>query len=233
MPVSIRIDESHRRSAADRLRALVIASIAFLTLVDLFATQAILPVLAVRYMASPGATGLAVNATTVGMAIASLGVALFGARIDRRLGVIVSLCSLAAPTALLAVAPDLMVFAALRIAQGLCMASAFALTLAYLGEHVSSKDVAGAFAAYVTGNVASNLFGRLMAAFLVDHYGLASNFVAFAMLNLAGAALVEAPEAPAPSAAALASALDSLATAAPASASLEAIAAASRTESRM
>ena len=105
---------------------------------------------------------------------------------------VASLCTLAVPTALLAVAPDLPTFAALRVAQGLCMATAFALMLAYLGERLSAKDVAGAFAAYVTGNVASNLFGRMIAAFLVGHFGLVSNFAVFAALNLAGAALVAA-----------------------------------------
>ena len=42
------------------------------------------------------------------------------------------------------------------------MATAFTLMLAYLGEECSATDAAGAFAAYITGNVASNLFGRLM-----------------------------------------------------------------------
>ncbi len=42
------------------------------------------------------------------------------------------------------------------------MASAFTLTLAYLGEHYSAQDSASAFAAYITGNVASNLIGRLV-----------------------------------------------------------------------
>jgi MFS transporter, YNFM family, putative membrane transport protein len=173
-------------------RAAVIAAMAFLTLVDLFATQAILPSLAAHYGTTPAQTGLAVNATTLGMAIASLGIALFATRIDRRSGVAWSLCALAVPTALLAFAPNLPVFAALRVAQGLCMAWAFALTLAYLGEHASARDAAGAFAAYITGNVASNLFGRLCAAFFVDHYGLAGNFFAFAALNLGGAALAAA-----------------------------------------
>jgi predicted MFS family arabinose efflux permease len=82
------------------------------------------------------------------------------------------------------------VFTILRIAQGLCMASAFALTLAYLGEQCSSMDAGGAFAAYITGNVASNLIGRLVSAAVVDTLGLASNFYFFALLNLAGAVLV-------------------------------------------
>jgi len=170
-------------------RNLSIALMAFLTLVDLFATQAILPTLAQAYRVSPAAMGLAVNASTIGMAIAGLGVALFGRHLDRRLGIFVSLSLLAVPTAALAVAPDLTVFTALRIVQGLAMSTAFALTLSYLAEHCSQADAAGAFAAYVTGNVASNLFGRLMSAALADHLGLAGNFVVFAALNLAGALL--------------------------------------------
>jgi MFS transporter, YNFM family, putative membrane transport protein len=170
-------------------RNFTVALMAFLTLVDLFATQAILPTLAQAYRVSPAAMGLAVNASTIGMAIAGLGVALFGRHLDRRKGVVLSLGLLALPTAALALAPDLTTFTALRIVQGLCMSTAFALTLSYLAEHCSMGAAAGAFAAYVTGNVASNLFGRLMSAALADHLGLAGNFVVFAGLNLAGAVL--------------------------------------------
>jgi YNFM family putative membrane transporter len=171
------------------LRSLVIGLTAFLT-VDLFATQAILPSLAKAYGVTPAAMGFAVNASTMGMAVAGLGVAFFSHWIDRRLGILISLAVLTVPTALLASAPDLTAFTLLRIAQGLCMASAFSLTLAYLGEQCSAMDAGGAFAAYIAGNVASNLIGRLMAAAIVDHLGLAANFYVFALLNLAGAALV-------------------------------------------
>jgi predicted MFS family arabinose efflux permease len=174
--------------ASALLRSLVIGSTAFLTLVDLFATQAILPALAAAYDVGPAAMGLAVNAATLGMAVGSLGVALASRAIERRRGVMLSLALLAIPTALLAAAPDLWTFAALRVLQGVFMASAFALALSYLAERSS----AGAFAAYITGNVASNLFGRFFSAALVDYVGLAANFYVFAGLNLAGAALVYA-----------------------------------------
>jgi predicted MFS family arabinose efflux permease len=170
-------------------RSLVIGSTAFLTLVDLFATQAILPALAAAYGVRPAAMGLAVNAATLGMALGSLAVAFFSRHIDRRRGVMLSLAALAVPTALLALAPDLWTFAALRIVQGVFMSTAFALTLSYLAEQCSAAETAGAFAAYITGNVASNLLGRLAAAGFVDHLGLAPNFYLFAALNLAGAVL--------------------------------------------
>ena len=172
------------------LRTIVIGLSAFLTVVDLFATQAILPSLARAYQVTPAAMGFAVNSSTMGMAVAGLAVSLFSERINRRLGILISLSILSIPTALLAVAPDLTAFTALRIMQGLCMASAFTLTLAYLGEECSAADAGGAFAAYITGNVASNLIGRLVSAAVADHLGLASNFYFFAALNLAGAVLV-------------------------------------------
>ena len=171
-------------------RNAVIGLTAFLTLVDLFAAQAILPALAHHYQVAPAAMGVAVNASTLGMAVASLLVALFSARLPRRNGILLSLALLAIPTTLLASAPDLMLFSALRITQGLCMATAFTLMLAYLGEQSSAKDSAGAFAAYVTGNVASNLVGRLIAAAVADHFGLSATFHVLAALNLCGAALV-------------------------------------------
>jgi len=182
--------EMQAHASSVLLRTVVIGLTAFLTVVDLFATQAILPSLTRAYRVTPAAMGFAVNASTMGMAAAGLIVSVFSQRIDRRFGILVSLASLSIPTALLAIAPDLTTFTVLRIAQGLCMASAFTLTLAYLGEECSATDAAGAFAAYITGNVASNLIGRLISAALADHLGLAWNFYFFAALNLAGAVLV-------------------------------------------
>jgi MFS transporter, YNFM family, putative membrane transport protein len=180
----------HNHSDGVIVRSLVIGLTAFLTVVDLFATQAILPSLAHHYDVTPAAMGFAVNSSTMGMAVAGLAVGFFSQRIDPRLGILVSLALLSLPTVLLASAPNLTVFTGLRICQGLCMASAFTLTLAYLGEHFSATDAGTAFAAYITGNVASNLVGRLVSAALADHFGLATNFYFFAALNICGALLV-------------------------------------------
>jgi len=190
VPVNMRIMQEHRHSPGVVLRSFVIGLMAFLTVVDLFATQAILPSLTRHYGVTPAAMGFAVNASTMGMAIAGLIIGLFSPRIDRRTGILVSLILLAVPTTLLATAPTLTVFTALRVVQGLCMASAFTLTLAYLGEQCSATDAGGAFAAYITGNVASNLIGRFISAAIVDSFGLATNFYFFAVLNLAGSVLV-------------------------------------------
>ena len=72
--------EMLEHSSGVLLRTVVIGLTAFLTVVDLFATQAILPSLARAYGVTPAAMGVAVNASTMGMAVAGLVVALFSRR---------------------------------------------------------------------------------------------------------------------------------------------------------
>lgn len=170
-------------------RAITFGLIGFLTLVDLFAAQAILPALALKYGVKPGEIGLAANAGTIGMAIAGLAAGAAARTVERKIGIWLSLAVLAVPTVLLASAPDLETFALLRIAQGLCMATAFTLTLAYLGERCNATDAAGALAAFVTGIVASNLIGRMSAATVLSYSSVEITFYFFAMLNILGAML--------------------------------------------
>src|SRR6266516_7551596 len=69
--------EMHGHPSGVLLRTIVIGLTAFLTVVDLFATQAILPSLARAYQVTPAAMGFAVNSSTMGMAVAWLVVSLF------------------------------------------------------------------------------------------------------------------------------------------------------------
>jgi MFS transporter, YNFM family, putative membrane transport protein len=170
-------------------RSLLIGVIGFLTLVDLFATQAILPSLAAEYGVTPSQIGVAANSTTLGMAIAGLLVGAISANLERKRAITLSLLVLSVPTALLAFAPDLTLFALLRVTQGLFMAGAFTLTLTHLAERCEHRTAA-ALAAYVTGVVASNLIGRLTAAVVAGAVGASASFLFFAALNIAGAVLV-------------------------------------------
>src|SRR6266404_8456963 len=87
-------------SSGVAMRTIVIGLTAFLTVVDLFATQAILPSLARAYGVTPAAMGFAVNASTMGMAVAGLVVGFLSPHIDRRRGILFSLVLLAISTTL-------------------------------------------------------------------------------------------------------------------------------------
>ncbi len=193
MPVSdsgSRVAAPAAMASLGGVRFAVIALTAFVTVVDLFAAQAILPALRASYDTTPAMMSAAVNSCTIGMAIGGFATALLSHRIERRMGIVVALLLLAIPTLLLGQLPSLGIFSLLRVAQGLCMAVAFTLMLAYLGEVTTGAATAAAFAAYITGNVGSNLVGRLLAAGVADDFGLGAVFQVFAALNIAGALLV-------------------------------------------
>jgi len=186
----VRRTTSHSPSqASPSVRSLVIGSIGFLTLVDLFAAQAILPQLVAHFRVGPTQIGLAVNASTLGMAVAGPLAAVFVRGVSRREGIWISLALLAAPTALLAYAPTLAFFALLRVLQGVLMASAFTLTLAHLAERCSRHEMSHALAAYVTGSVMANLLGRVLASNVAEQFGPPAAFIVLASLNLVGALL--------------------------------------------
>src|SRR5260221_9228702 len=83
--------ETQHRSPSVLLRTVVIGLTAFLTVVDLFATQAILPSLTRAYHATPAAMGFAVNASTMGMAVPGVIGSLFRPDNDRPFCILVRL----------------------------------------------------------------------------------------------------------------------------------------------
>jgi predicted MFS family arabinose efflux permease len=175
--------------ASPKVRSLVIGTIGFLTLVDLFAAQAILPRLGTEYHVSPSEIGLAVNASTLGMAVAGPLTALVVRGVSRRSGIWISLALLAVPTGLLAYAPTLAGFGLLRVLQGILMASAFTLTLAHFAERCNAHQMPRALAAYITGSVMANLLGRVVALHVAELFGLPATFLVLALLNATGALL--------------------------------------------
>ena len=168
-------------------RSTIISIISFLTLIDLFGAQALLPQIIVAYKANAGLAGVAVNAATLGMALSGITVAWFADRIDRKRGIWICLALLSIPTALLCLTDNIWTFMALRVVQGTLMAAAFTLTMTFLSEQCEVMAIGGALAAYITGNVASNLFGRLAAVTMAGATGLSGTFLFFAVLNIAGA----------------------------------------------
>src|SRR5260370_6909609 len=115
--------EMRGHSPGVALRSFVIGLTAFLTVVDLFATQAILPSLTRHYNVTPAAMGFAVNASTMGMAVAGLVVGFFSQHIDRRPGILLSLAIPPLPTTPLAGSPQLTPFPPLPAFPGVCAAS--------------------------------------------------------------------------------------------------------------
>ena len=171
-------------------RSAIIGVIGFLTLVDLFATQAILPSLAKAYAVTPAAIGFAVNASTMGMAV---GLPRGGAHQpasqspSRHLGQPGPACR-ADVVAGRRAGPRHLHRAAHRAGR---LHGDGLHPHAGVSRRALQRGGYGRRARRLHHRVvASNLVGRLVSASVADLLGLAANFYLFAALNLAGAALV-------------------------------------------
>jgi predicted MFS family arabinose efflux permease len=168
-----------------------IAVTALLTLLDLFGPQAIAPVLTAAFNITPAHMGIAINAATIGMAVSGLVTACVADRIERKPVMVLALLALSVPTFLLALAPDLATFAMLRVVQGLLMCASFTVAIAYVAEEWGPSGAAPlVMAAYVTGNVASNLLGRLLAGSAAQYADWRDAFFLLAAINLFGGLLL-------------------------------------------
>jgi YNFM family putative membrane transporter len=165
---------------------------AFFTLVDLFGPQAIAPSMARAFAASPARVGIAVNAAVLGMIAAGLMTIAFADRICRKHLMVGVLVALAVPTGLIAACTDLPTFEMLRVIQGVLMCAGFAAAIAYVAEEWGPVGAAPVLmGCYLTGNVAANMGGRMIAAAATDLANWQIAFLAFALLNLLGAALLQ------------------------------------------
>jgi YNFM family putative membrane transporter len=173
--------------------ALIMALASFFTLIDLFGPQAIVPVLTNAFSTTPGRMGIVVNAATLGMAVTGIATACVADRFERKGAMVAALLLLAVPTMLVAFADNLYAFAILRIAQGLFMCVGFMVAIAYIAEEWGASGAAPVvMSAYVTGNVAANMLGRMIAGAAAQHASWHVAFLAMAGLNLSGAALLYA-----------------------------------------
>jgi MFS transporter, YNFM family, putative membrane transport protein len=113
--------------------------------------------------------------------------------IERKGVMVAALLLLAVPTMLVAFADNLYAFAILRIAQGLFMCVGFMVAIAYIAEEWGPCCAAPVvMSAYVTGNVAANMLGRMIAGAAAQYASWHVAFLAMAGLNLSGAALLYA-----------------------------------------
>ena len=159
---------SHDAFRGAVVRSIVIGLTAFLTVVDLFATQAILPSLTRHYGVTPAAMGFAVNASTLGMAVSGLAVGYFSrASTAGSASSSASSCLPSRPRCSRGAGPHDVHDPARR--AGAVHGRGLHADARLSRRAVQRRGCRWRFAAYITGNVASNLIGRLISAAVADH----------------------------------------------------------------
>lgn len=158
-----------------------------LAFLDLYCTQPLLPLLSRIFNASETRVGLTISASTLGVAISAVLLAIFGERINRKKLIVSAMAALALTTALTATAPNLTALAIWRFAQGLLTPGVFIITIAYITEEWVPLQVPRVMSIYVAGTVFGGFVGRVAGGLLTNVYGWRPMFVILGITGLVGA----------------------------------------------
>ena len=134
----------------------------------LYATQALLPVLARDFGVSPAMSALTLAVTTAAVGVGLLPAAWLSDAVGRTTVMGWSLTLSSSLGLLSALAPSFGVLLALRALEGLALAGLPAVAMAYLTEEVHPEALGGAVGLYIGGNAIGGMAGRLIAGGLTD-----------------------------------------------------------------
>ncbi|WP_292894914.1 MFS transporter [Microbacterium sp.] len=132
------------------------------TFAQLYATQAVLPQVAIDTGSDPATAALTVSASTLGLAVAVLPWSLVADRVGRIPAMAIGVIAATLLGAAAAFSQDITVLLALRLLEGVALGAVPAVALAYLSEEVSPRHVAAAAGSYIAGTTVGGLSGRLV-----------------------------------------------------------------------
>jgi MFS family permease len=164
-------------------RALGIAFAAIAAFIDLYATQALLPLFAREFQASPAAVSHTVSATTFAVALIAPFTGAVADMLGRKRVIITAMFALVVPTVMVALAPSLGAIVAWRFVQGLLLPPIFAVTVAYIGEEFPS-EATRMTGIYVAASGVGGFLSRFLTGLLAEHYGWRWAFVGLALVTL-------------------------------------------------
>ena len=172
------------------LRRIAIACAAVGAFTNLYAPQAVLPLLASEFAVSPAEISMAMTACTLAVALVAPFSGALADVIGRKRVIAWSMVALVAPTMLIALAPDLPWLIALRFMQGLLLPPIFAVMVTYIGEEWPPSDATRMTGIYIAAGSFGGFLGRFLTGVLAEWIGWRAAFVAEGLLTLALAVAV-------------------------------------------
>nr|WP_281369413.1 MFS transporter [Microbacterium proteolyticum] len=141
------------------------------TFAQLYATQAVLPMIGADVPTSPSAAALTVSASTLGLAAAVIPWSIVADRIGRVPAMTIGLIAATILGGVTPLAHDLGILLALRLLEGVALGAVPAVALAYLSEEVDARYVAAAAGSYIAGTTVGGLSGRVVSGWVAEAFG--------------------------------------------------------------
>lgn len=171
-------------------RSIGVAAAGFGTFINLYATQAILPVLAAEFHVGLPRSGWTVTAPLLAVAAVAPFVGSISDRLGRKHLIIAAAALLVVPTLLLAAAHSMQVFVLLRFVQGLLLPFIFTVTVGYIGDECEGAEVIRLTGTYAVGTIIGGFFGRFVLGYATEFSGWRIGFVILGLLTGIAAAAV-------------------------------------------
>jgi YNFM family putative membrane transporter len=175
----VRGSTGYRRAGA----ALCAAGAGTFTL--LYATQALLPLLARDFGVSPTTASLSLSLATGALALSLLPASAVAARWGTARVMRASLAAAAILGLLAPLAPTFGLLLVARTLQGALMAGVPALAMAYLAREVHARSLGAAMGLLVAGNTMGGLSGRVVSSVVADIGGWRLGLAAVGLVSLA------------------------------------------------
>ncbi|VXC13804.1 Inner membrane transport protein YnfM [Microbacterium sp. 8M] len=141
------------------------------TFAQLYAPQAVLPLLARDLAVSPAMAALSVSAATLGLAASVIGWSVVADRVGRVPAMAVGVIAATVLGLLAPFAGGVVPLLALRGAEGVALGAVPAVALAYLAEEVGPRHAAAAAGSYIAGTTVGGLAGRIVAGLVAEGAG--------------------------------------------------------------
>ncbi len=164
--------------------------IGFFAFLNVYAMQAVLPMVMNDFHASPVQAGLTIGATVLAIALVSPFMGMLSDAFGRKNVLCTSMFALTVPMALVPMADSLNALLILRFLQGLAVPGIVVVLIAYISEEFHAGGVARMTATYVGGSVMGGFCGRFITGHAGQFLGWRGAFVTLAILNFLGALLV-------------------------------------------
>lgn len=155
-----------------------------------YSSQAILPEIGGDLAVGPAVSSLTITFVVLGIAIGAWVMGPLSDRVGRRLVMVGSCALLAVPTALIAIAPDIVTLLALRMLQGLFLPGLLTVATAYVYEAFPARRVPTVVGIYTSALVLGGFLGRTIPALLVDLIGWRVSLAVLAIPVLLSAGLI-------------------------------------------
>jgi predicted MFS family arabinose efflux permease len=162
----------------------------FCCFINLYAPQAVLPLLSAEFGASAAEVSTIITVSTLAVALTAPFTGTVADVLGRKRVIVAAMFALVLPTLMAGLASSLSALIFWRAVQGLVMPPIFAVTIAYIGDEWPHNEATTAAGIYSSGSSLGGFGGRLVTGILADLISWRAGFETLAAMTLAGAIAV-------------------------------------------